>query len=110
MGLTGDNKGSNGMPSIPSNTKNATDAMLTPALWLSWKLMNAGDFAKDHADRWGADDHARAGFSEVTVLRLSEALQSAGERLEAVANRVAMWLGYEDGELSGIVAWPDPAH
>ncbi len=50
------------------------------------------------------------GRIELTVLRLGRAITLVGERFEAAANRVAMWAGNEDGELSGAVAWPVTAN
>jgi ParB family transcriptional regulator, chromosome partitioning protein len=52
------------------------------------------------------EDAQRAGFAECIVWRAGKAANSAGERLELDINRLAIWLNYHDGEVSGLVACP----
>jgi hypothetical protein len=47
-----------------------------------------------------------AGFVELAVWRAGRAIAVAGERLEMWVKALAVSGGYDDGEVSGIVAWP----
>ena len=83
---------------------------LEAAMGFSWALINAGERVVEFSERVGANDLG-AGLAELLVWKAGRAVVFVGARLEQGANRVAMWLGYEDGELSGVVAWPAaPAH
>ena len=83
-----------------------TDTVLMPAMGFSWKLMSTGEDVLALSVRHGAHAHLGASFAELSLWRLGRVITFAGERLEACANRVAMWLGYDDGELSEAAAWP----
>lgn len=82
---------------------------LEAAMRLSWALINSGERVVAFSERVGAND-LRAGFAELLMLKAGRAIMFVGERLELGVDRAAMGLGYADGELSGIVAWPDPSH
>ena len=82
-----------------------TSTMLTSAMGFSWKLIRAGECVVEAAERWGADDQ-HAGFAELSVWKLGRAITAGGERLELAVNGFALRLGYGDGEVSGMVAWP----
>lgn len=86
-------------------TKSITDTMLTTAMGFAWKLIRTGERVVEAAESWGADDQ-HAGFTELFVRKAGTVVTIGGERLELAVNGLALWLGYNDGELSGMVAWP----
>ena len=89
-----------------------TYTMLTSAMGFAWrKLIRTGERIGAAAERWevnGANE-LQAGFVELSVWRAGRTMVRAGESLELFVNWLAMRLGYRDGEVSGMVAWPTPA-
>ena len=79
----------------------------------AWHLiLDTGPRVFAFAERWGADEayDLRAGFVELRAWKAGKSITALGERLELGVNRIAMWLGYGDGEVSGMVAWPEMPH
>lgn len=85
--------------------KSITDAMLTTAMGFAWTLIRAGESTVTFGESWGAADQC-AGFAELSMWKTGRAIIRAGERLELAVNGFALWSGYGDGEVSGMVAWP----
>lgn len=80
--------------------KSMMDAMLTNAMGFAWRqLMRTGERFSEVAER-------RAGLSEVFLGTLGQIFTSAGEHLEYGINWVGVRLGYYDGEVSSMAAWP----
>jgi hypothetical protein len=88
--------------------KSVTRTMLTSAMGFAWELIKAGGRIVAYAEGWEVTkaNEDRAGFVELVVWRAGNAIVCMGERLELSVNSLAMGLGYSDGEVSGIVAWP----
>jgi hypothetical protein len=88
--------------------KSITQEMLVGAMGFAWDMIRAGGRVVALAESWELHEGnlERAGFVELTVWRTGRAIVAAGESLELRVNALAMWLGYSDGEVSGIVAWP----
>ena len=88
--------------------KAATQAILTSSMSFAWYTIKSGERIVAFAESWELHEgnQERAGFVELGVNRVGRAIVSAGERLELRVNAVAMRLGYDDGEVSGLVAWP----
>lgn len=86
--------------------KSITRTMLTSAMGFAWTLIRAGEGVVALSERLGSDD-LRADFAEMSVWRAGQAVVRSGEGLERLVNAVAMTLGYNDGEVSAMVAWPE---
>lgn len=86
-----------------------TSKMLTGTMGLSWRLISAGGRVVAAAESWGADDR-HAGFAERRGRGVGLSVTAVGESLERGVNRVAMMLGFTDGEVSGMAAWPALSH
>ena len=78
---------------------------LNTAMKLACHLITTGERVVAFSERRGANN-LRARPTEMTLWRAGRVITFAGERLEACVNRVAMRLGYDDGELSEAAAWP----
>ena len=89
--------------------KSITRTMLTSTMGFAWDLIKTGERIVAFAERRGATDE-RAGFAELFVRKAGKIITSVGGHLEPGVNKVAVWLGYSDGDVSGMVAWPVPAH
>jgi hypothetical protein len=85
-----------------------TQALLTSIMGFAWDIITAGERVVAVAQNWALHEgnEQSAGFVELTVWRTGRAIVVAGERLELWVNAVGMRLGYRDGEVSRIVAWP----
>jgi hypothetical protein len=85
-----------------------TQALLTRAMGFAWDIITAGERVVAVAENWELHEgnQERAGFVELTVWRAGHATVRMGERLELRVNALAMRLGYGDGEVSRMVAWP----
>jgi hypothetical protein len=79
--------------------------MLTSTMGFAWKSIRAGEHVVEAAGKWGTDDY-HASLVERSVLTAGNAITAVGERLELAVNKLALRLGYNDGEVSGMVAWP----
>jgi len=92
--------------------KLVTRTMLTGTMGFSWKLIATGERVAAFAESWELHgrNEERAGFVELAVWRTGQAIVVAGERLELRVNALAMQVGFSDGEVSGLVAWPELAH
>ena len=88
--------------------KSITRKMLTSTMDFSWDTIKAGERIVAFAESWGAKDQ-HAGFAELSMRQAGTVVTIAGERLELVVNGLALWLGYNDGEVSGMVVWPELA-
>lgn len=86
-------------------------AILTSAMCFTWGVIKTGERIVAFAERLGADEayDLRAPYSEIWIRKRGKAVTATGERLETFVNALAMKLGYRDGEVSGIVAWPSLA-
>lgn len=85
--------------------KSITRVMLTSTMGFAWKLIRTGERVVAAAESWGDNDR-HAGFAELSVWKVGTAITIGGERLERAVNGCAIWLCYNDGEVSGMVAWP----
>jgi hypothetical protein len=85
-----------------------TSTMLTSALGSAWDIIKTGERISEATEGWGTDEHAS--LAEGFVKKTGRAITAMGERLELSVNWLAMKLGYSDGEVSGMVAWPALAH
>jgi hypothetical protein len=85
-----------------------TRTMLTGTMGFAWELIWAGQHVVGATALWGADEHAS--LAERFVGNAGRIITAAGERLELAVNGLAMRLGYNDGAVSGMVAWPALAH
>lgn len=82
--------------------KLTTRAMLASAMGFAWDMIKTGERISEATTSWGDDQHA--GPAEKAVHKLGRVIAGTGERLERGVNRLAMRLGYDDGEASGMVA------
>ena len=89
--------------------KSITRTMLTSAMGFAWSMIRAGERGVEAAGGWGADDQ-HASLAELSVWKAGMMITIGGEQLELAVNRFALRLGYNDGEVSGMVAWPALAH
>jgi hypothetical protein len=89
--------------------KSIADTMFTSAMGFAWTLIRAGESTVAFGESWGANDQ-HAGFAELSMWKAGRAIAGAGEGLELAVNRFALWAGYDDGEVSSMVAWPALAH
>ena len=85
--------------------KSITRTMLTSTMSFAWKLIRTGERVVEGAESWGVNDR-HASFAELSVRKVGTVITTGGERLELAVNRVALRLGYNDGEVSGMVACP----
>jgi hypothetical protein len=85
---------------------------LTGVMGFSWDLIKTGGRIVAYVDSWEVNEanERRAGFVERSVWKAGRIITIAGERLELAVNGLAVRLGYNDGEVSGLVAWPGLAH
>jgi hypothetical protein len=87
--------------------KSITRTMLTTAMGFAWDVIKTGERIIEASENWDVHEanERRAGFVELAVWRVGNAIAGMGVRLELGINRFAIWLGYSDGEVSGMVAW-----
>jgi hypothetical protein len=92
--------------------KSVTRTMLTRAMGFAWDLIKVGERVVAYAESWEVTETnaQRASFVELTVWRTGNVIVGTGERLELGVNSLAMRLGWDDGEVSSLVAWPALAH
>jgi hypothetical protein len=85
--------------------KSITRTMLTSTMGFAWDMIKTGERIVAVAERWELTkaNEQRAGFVELAVWRAGTAIVGIGERLELKINQFAMWLGYDDGEVSGML-------
>ena len=85
---------------------------LTSTMGFTWYMTGTWESAVARSEAIGIIDPEKpyAGFAEKTMYRIRLAMVRAGEGLALLVNWFAMRLGYGDGEVSGMVAWPTPAH
>ena len=85
--------------------KSITQAMLTNTMGLAWGIIGTGQRIVERSEAIGITDPLKpyAGFLETMVWRRGNAIVSAGEHLELWVNALAMRLGYNDGEVSGLL-------
>jgi hypothetical protein len=91
--------------------KSITRTMLTSTMGFAWKLIRTGGRIVAFAESWELHEgnEQRAGFVELSVWRTGMTIVSIGEVLERSVDRFALWLGYGDGDVSDMVAWPASA-
>ncbi len=84
-----------------------TRGMLTGAIGFAWATIKTGERIVAYAENWEITEvnAERAGFVELAVWRVGRAVLRAGERLELAVDEFVMWLGYDDGEVTGVGAW-----
>jgi hypothetical protein len=92
--------------------KSITRTMLTSAMGFAWGVIRSGERGVECSEALGRTDPEKpyAGFVEKTQYLARRARVCAGESLELSVNRFAMKRGYNDGEVSGMVAWPAMVH
>lgn len=80
--------------------------MLTSTMGIAWKLIRTGECVVAVAESWELHEGnaQRAGFVELSVWRTGRAIVRMGERLELRVNGLGVRLGYNDGEVSDMVA------
>lgn len=88
--------------------KEITRTLLTGTMGFAWDRIKTGERIVAFAESWEVNEanELRAGFAELSVWRAGRIITIASERLELGVNRFALWLGYSDGEISGMVACP----
>lgn len=88
--------------------KSITRTLLTGSMGFAWDMIKAGERVVTYTESWELNERnqERAGFVELAVWRSGRVIVVAGEGLELWVNALAMRLGYNDGEVSGLVAWP----
>ena len=79
--------------------------MLTSAMRFAWKLIRTGERVVAAGESRGANDQ-HAGTAERAMRKAGMLITSGGECLELAVNGFALWFGYDDGAVSGMVAWP----
>lgn len=84
------------------------DTMLTSAMGFAWDLIHTGECIVEFSENWDLTEASdlRAGLVERLLHKTGCIVTSAGERLEPAVNNLSMLLGYNDGEVAGMVAWP----
>jgi hypothetical protein len=89
-----------------------TSTMLTSAMVFAWDVIHTAGRGVERSEAIGIIDPEKpyAGFAEKAKWQISGATVRTGEKLERGVNWFAMKLGYSDGEVSGMVAWPALAH
>jgi hypothetical protein len=85
--------------------KSITRTMLTSAMGIAWKLISTGEHVVAYSESWEVTEAnaASAGFVERAVWRAGTTILRIGEWLELAVNRAAMGMGYNDGEVSGMM-------
>lgn len=85
--------------------KSITQAALTSTMGLAWDMIATGGRVVAFAESWELHEgnEQPAGFVELAVWRAGRAIVITGERLELRANALAVRLGYNDGEVSGML-------
>jgi hypothetical protein len=87
--------------------KSITTTMLVSAMAFAWGTIRAGERGVERSEAIGsADLKDYAGLWETMAARKGCAMVRTGERLELWVSALAMKLGYRDGEVAGLVAWP----
>jgi hypothetical protein len=74
----------------------------------AWDRIKTGERIAALAERWPMNEanELNASFAELSAWKAGRLITIASERLELAVNGLAMWLGYNDGEISGMVACP----
>jgi hypothetical protein len=89
--------------------KATTRTILTSAMGFAGDTARMGERGVERCEAIGIIDPEKpyGGFAEKTKWQISGATVRTGAKLERGVNWFAMKLGYSDGEVSGVVAWPD---
>jgi hypothetical protein len=89
-----------------------TSTMLTSVIGFAWDAIRMGERGVERSEAIGIIDPEKpyAGFVEKTKWQISGATVRTCEKLERGVNWFAMKLGYGDGAVSGMVAWPALDH
>jgi len=79
--------------------------MLTSAMGFAWYIVHAGERTVERCEAIGITDPEKpyAGFLEKMAWWKGWAMVRTGEGLELFINGLAMKLGYNDGEVSGML-------
>ena len=83
--------------------KSITRTMLTRAMCFAWDIIRSGERIVEACESWEAEDQ-HAGLVEMSMWKVGTAFTAGGERLELWVNGLAVRFGYNDGEVSGMVA------
>jgi hypothetical protein len=92
--------------------KSITGTMLTSTMSFGFAILDAGDRSLERSDAVEITDPEKpyAGFHEKMLWRTGLTTRFIGEGLVLSVNWLSMKLGYYDGEVSGMAAWPAPVH
>jgi hypothetical protein len=84
--------------------KSITQAVLTSTMGFAWAVISMGERGVERSEAIGITDPQKpfAGLLETAVWRKSCATVRAGELLERFVNWTGLYLGYSDGEVSGL--------
>ena len=93
-------------------TNSITHTMLTSTMGCAWDITHMGERGVERSEAIGIIDPEKpyAGFAEKTKWQISGATVRTGAKLERGVNWFAMKLGYSDGAVSAMVAWPALDH
>jgi hypothetical protein len=86
--------------------KSIARALLTSIMGFAWGTIKVGEDVVAFAESWEVHEgnEQSAGVGELSVWRSGNAIVRMGERLELWVNGLAVRFGYNDGEVSGMVA------
>ena len=86
--------------------------VLTSAMGFAWDITRTGERGVERSEAIGIIDPEKpyAGFAEKAKWQISGATVRTCEELERGVNWFAMKLGYSDGAVSALVAWPALDH
>ena len=89
-----------------------TSTMLASAMGFTWDVIRMGGRGVERSEAIGIIDPEKpyAGFAEKAKWQISDATVRTCEKIERGVNWFAMKLGYSDGAVSGMVAWPALDH
>jgi hypothetical protein len=92
--------------------KSITRTLLTSTMGFAWDIISTGERGITRSEALGVTDPEKryAGGVEKMTYQTRMAMVRVGEGLEMFLNWCGVKLGYSDGEVSGMVAWPVQAH
>jgi hypothetical protein len=84
--------------------KSIMHTILTSILRFAWKLVRTREHIVAFAESWELHEanEKRAGFVELAVWRTGTAVVRIGVALERSVDRFALWVGFSDGDVTGV--------